>query len=87
MLECSESLGNCQKLNMIDMKACVMSAAEDLEPEELTVAEENAEQLEIQTAESPSDSPPPVDRLRARLRGRLMTKRSEDHLKAARRNI
>ena len=58
-----------------------MSAAEDPEPEE------NAERLEIQTAESPPDSPPPVDRLRARLRGRLMTKSSEDLLKAAHRNI
>ena len=64
-----------------------MSAAEDLEPEGLTVAEENAEQLEMQTPESPPDSLPPVDRLRARLRGRLMTKRSEDRLKVARRNI
>ena len=64
-----------------------MSAAEDLEPEELTVAEENAEQLEIQTPELPSDSPPPVDRLGVRLHGRLMTKKSEDRLKAAHRNI
>ena len=64
-----------------------MSAAKDLEPEGLTVAEENAEQLEVQTPESPSDSPPPVNRLRARLRGRLITKRSEDRLKAARKNI
>ena len=56
----------------------VMSTAEDLEPEGLTVAEEYAEQLEMQTPELPPDSPPPVDRLRARLRGRLMTKRSED---------
>ena len=65
----------------------VMSAAEDLEPERLTVAEENAERLEIQTPGSLPDSPPPVDRLRARLRGRLMMKRSEDRLKAAHRNI
>ena len=64
-----------------------MSAAEDLEPEGLTVAEENAEQLEIQTPESPPDSPPPVVRLKARLQERLMTKRSQDRLKAARRNI
>ena len=56
-----------------------MSAAEDPEPEGLTVAEENAERLETQTAESPPDSPLPVARLRARLRGRLMMKRSEDH--------
>ena len=47
----------------------VLSAAEDLEPEGLTVAEENAEQSEIQTPVSPPESPPPVDRLRARLQG------------------
>ena len=64
-----------------------MSAAKDPEPEVLAVAEENAERLETQTAKSPPDSPPPVDRLRARLWRRLMTKRSEDCLKAARRNI
>ena len=64
-----------------------MNAAEDLEPEGLTVAEENAKQSEIQTPESPPDSPLPVDRLRTRPLGRLMTKSSEDRLKAARRNI
>ena len=73
--------------NLMSTSSVVMSAAENLEPEGLTAAEENAERLEIQTAKSPSDSPPPVDRLRARLWGRLMTKRSEDHLKAAHRNI
>ena len=60
----------------------VMSAAEDLEPEGLTEAEENAEQSE--TLESPPDSPAPADKLRARLRGRLMV---EDRSKAVHRNI
>ena len=40
-------------------KKCVMSAAEDPEPEGLTIAEENAERLEIQTPESPPDLLPP----------------------------
>ena len=62
-----------------------MSAAEDLEPEWLTEAEENAEQSE--TPESPPDPPSPADKLRVRLRGRLMAKRSEDRLKAVHRNL
>ena len=45
-----------------------MSSAEDLEPEGLTTAEENAERLETLTAESPPDSPPPVATVRAKLR-------------------
>ena len=49
------------------MLYAVMSSAEDTEPEGLTTAEENAEQLEAKTAESPSDFPPPVARVRARL--------------------
>ena len=63
----------------------VMSAAEDLEPEGLTEAEENAEKSE--TPELPPDSPSPAYKLRARLRGRLMAKRSEDRSKAVHRNI
>ena len=62
-----------------------MSVAEDLEPEGLTEAEENAEQSE--TPELPPDSPSSADRLRARLRGRLMANRSEDCSKAVHRNI
>ena len=61
-------------------KLSVMSSAEDPELEGLTIAEENAERLEAQTAESPRDSPPPVARVRARLRQRLMTQRSEDRV-------
>ena len=49
------------------------SAKEDLESEGLITVEENAGQLEAQTAESPSDSPPPVARVRTKLRQRLMT--------------
>ena len=64
-----------------------MSSAEDPEPEGLPVAEENAERLEAQTAESPPNSPPPEARVRARLWKRLMAQRSEDRLNAARRNI
>ena len=64
-----------------------MSSAEDPEPEGLTTAEENTEGLEAQTTESSPDSPPPVARVRARLRQRLMTQRSEDQLNAACRHI
>ena len=64
-----------------------MSSAKDPEPEGLTTAEENAEGLEAQTAESPPDSAPPVARMRARLWQRLMTQRSEDRLNVSHRNI
>ena len=62
-----------------------MSASEDLEPEGLTEAEENAERSE--TPEPPPDSPSTADKLWARLRERLRTRRSEDRAKAVHRNL
>ena len=49
------------------------SAEEDLESEGLITAEENAGQSELQTAESPPDSPSPVARVRDKLRQGLIT--------------
>ena len=63
----------------------VMSASEDLDPEGLTVAEENVERSE--TPEPPPDSPSTADRLRGRLRERLRTRRSEDRSKAFHRDL
>ena len=52
----------------------VMSSAKEyLESEGLIIAEENAGQSELQAAESPPDSPPPVARVREKLRQGLMT--------------
>ena len=63
------------------------SAKEDLESEGLITAEENAVQSELQATESPSDSPPPVARVREKLQQRLMTRRSEACMNASHRNI
>ena len=63
------------------------SAEEDLASEGLISAEENAGQLEAQTAESPPDSPPPVARVRDKLLQGLMTQRSEARMNASHRNI
>ena len=63
------------------------SAEEDLESEELITAKENAGQSESQAAESPPDSPPPVARVRDKLRQGLMTWRSEALMNVSHRNI
>ena len=56
-----------------DRRAVMSSAKEDLEPEGLITAEENAGQLESHTTESPPDSPPPLARVRDKLQQRLTT--------------
>ena len=63
----------------------VMSASEDLDPEGLTEAEENVVRLE--TPEPPPYSPSTADKLRARLREKRRTRRSEDRSKAVHRNL
>ena len=62
-----------------------MSASEDLDPEGLTVAEENVERSE--TAEQPPGSPSTADRLRGRLRKRLRARRADDRSKAFHRDL
>ena len=62
-----------------------MSASEDLDPEGLTEAEENAVRLE--TPEPPPDSPSTADKLRTRLREKLRTRRPDNRSKAVHRNL
>ena len=62
-----------------------MGASEDLDPEGLTVAEENVERLE--THEPLPDAPSTADRLRGRLWERLKTRRAEDRSKAFHRDL
>ena len=69
------------------LRESVMSSAEDdLESEGLITAEENAGQLVSQTAESPPDSPPPLARVRDKLRQRLTTWRSKARMNISHRN-
>ena len=63
------------------------SAEEGLESEGLITAEENVGQLVSQTAESLTDSPPPLARVIDKLWQRPTTQRSEAHMNVFHRNI